>query len=220
MSKRRDGEETRRRILEAAAQVFSDQGFRDATHAEICEIAGANIAAINYHFGSKEELYAEVVRHLSRRADELYPVHGGIPEDSPPEERLRVHVGAIVRRMTDSSLMGQFHRIIMKEHVSPTGLLHNVLAEVIEPYRENLKGILRELLGPRATDRDVECCEASVMGQVRMARSRHKGKCGPFPASPFAELATRDADGLVEHITRFSLGGIEGVRRRLEGKDE
>ena len=219
MGKRRDGEETRHRILDAAAQVFSDKGFRDATHAEICELAGANIAAINYHFGSKEELYAEVMRHLARRADELYPVHGGIPADAPPGARLRAHVGAIVRRMTDSSEMGQFHRIIMKEHLSPTGVLDDVIREVIEPYRENLRAILRELLGPRASGRDVECCEASVMGQVRMARRRHKGKCGPFPPGPFAELATQDAEALVDHITCFSLGGIEGVRRRLAGKD-
>ena len=50
--------ETRRQLLEAAGAVFAEAGYRDATVREICRRAHANIAAINYHFGDKEKLYA------------------------------------------------------------------------------------------------------------------------------------------------------------------
>ena len=48
------GLETRGRLLDAAGAIFADKGFRDATTAEICRRAKANIAAVNYHFGSKD----------------------------------------------------------------------------------------------------------------------------------------------------------------------
>ena len=58
-AQRKDGLETRQRLLEPASEVFAQKGFRDATIAEICREAGANVAAVNYHFGSKGELYVE-----------------------------------------------------------------------------------------------------------------------------------------------------------------
>ena len=55
--KRKDGEETRANLLDAAARIFAEKGFRAATISEICKMAGSNVASVNYHFESKEELY-------------------------------------------------------------------------------------------------------------------------------------------------------------------
>ena len=54
---RSDTRETRRRILWAASEVFAEKGFWEATSADICMKANANSAAVNYHFGSKENLW-------------------------------------------------------------------------------------------------------------------------------------------------------------------
>ena len=58
--------ETRRRLLDAAGEVFAEKGFAKATVREICQKAEANIAAVNYHFGDKEKLYAAVLPTASR----------------------------------------------------------------------------------------------------------------------------------------------------------
>jgi AcrR family transcriptional regulator len=47
---------TRGQLLKSACKVFAEKGYREATIAEICEKAGANIAAVNYYFRDKESL--------------------------------------------------------------------------------------------------------------------------------------------------------------------
>jgi AcrR family transcriptional regulator len=59
------GEETRRRILDIALQLFATSGFDGASTRMIAERAGVNLPAIQYYFGSKEGLYRAVVERIS-----------------------------------------------------------------------------------------------------------------------------------------------------------
>jgi AcrR family transcriptional regulator len=56
--------DTRTRILDAAEGLFADRGFRGTSVRAITDLAGANLAAVGYHFGSKAELLAAVVRRV------------------------------------------------------------------------------------------------------------------------------------------------------------
>src|SRR5581483_5080148 len=56
-------DDTQKRLLQAAGQVFAEKGYEAATVREICRRAKvANIAAVNYYFGDKEKLYVTAVR--------------------------------------------------------------------------------------------------------------------------------------------------------------
>src|SRR5439155_23704053 len=56
---------TRTAILEAAERLYADRGFADVTLRDIVAAADVNLAAVNYHFGSKDELIAELFVTLS-----------------------------------------------------------------------------------------------------------------------------------------------------------
>ena len=64
---------TRTAILEAAERLYADRGFADVTLRDIVASAGVNLAAVNYHFGSKDELIAElfVSRSLALNSERL-----------------------------------------------------------------------------------------------------------------------------------------------------
>lgn len=210
---RADGLETRKRLLDAAGVLFAEKGFRDTTTAAICRAAGANIAAVNYHFGGKEELYVAAWRHEFERSLAAYPPDGGVAPDAPAEERLRGHIRAQVRRFMDpeSRDMDIAHR----EMSSPTGLLAEVMHRSIDPLRRMHLAIVRELLGPRATEQEVQLCEMSTHSQcfVALMHERHRRAAPPGARRHAPPLPHVDEPALTAHIARFSLAGIRDVRK-------
>src|ERR1700720_983492 len=84
---------TREKLLEVAEHVFADRGYQAATIREICVRAGANVAAVNYHFGDKLGLYTEVLQQ-SVRAAQLDAVRNAFEKTAPPEEILRAVIRA------------------------------------------------------------------------------------------------------------------------------
>jgi AcrR family transcriptional regulator len=212
---RKDALETRQRLLTAAAKVFAEQGFWEATHAEICRRAQANIAAVNYHFGSKEKLYVEAWKHAFDLSLQAHPSDGGVAPDAPAEERLRGQILAFIHRIADPDNCEV--EIMHKEMANPTGLLGETVRRVVEPMREMTSSIMRDLLGDGATEQEVHLCEMSIMSQcfgpmlhIRRARSKPAGARFEGPPMPFG------VEELADHIVRFSLAGIRGIREELQ----
>src|SRR5438128_488520 len=82
---------TKTRLLEAAGEEFAEKGFAAARVRSICRKAGANPAAVNYHFGDKERLYIEAVIEANRCGSTLIP--DAIFDAGTPTEQLRMFVG-------------------------------------------------------------------------------------------------------------------------------
>src|SRR6056297_1604209 len=95
---RRDSEDARQRILEAACRIFAERGVDRATGKEITEAAGVNVAEINHHFGGAAALYGEVLVMAHRRVvaqDALSDIAEG---DGDPVARLRQLIDSEMRR--------------------------------------------------------------------------------------------------------------------------
>ena len=93
--------ETTRRILDAATEVFAEVGFSGARVDEIAKRAGINKAALYYHIGSKEVLYAEVLRNLiGDAADQAIK---NIEDTDSPEEKLKIYIDNIARLVDQNS---------------------------------------------------------------------------------------------------------------------
>jgi len=200
---------TRDRILAAASALFAERGYRGTTVAMICRQARRNIAAVNYHFGSKENLYRESWRQAFERVRKRFPADGGVPAGAAPQERLRGWIRAALQRALSDDDVGV--RIMHKEIANPTGLLRQVVEDAIGPLRQAVRGILGELLGAAAGEQMLRLCEVSVIGPVmHIMRKRHKASGGG--AAP--RFGPEMLDGMVEHFTAFALAGIEDARRR------
>ena len=210
---RKDAQETRRCLLAAAAEVFAEKGYWEATHAEICHRAGANTAAINYHFTSKENLYVEAWKHSFEQSIKAHPPDGGVSPDAPVQERLHGRILAFMQRMADPS--NHEVEIMHREMANPTGLLTESLHRIFEPMRQDSLAIVRELLGHDATEQQVAFCEMSLTGlcfgpmlHLRRAGTRDM----PRPPIPAFEFGVEE---LADHVAQFTLAGIRGIREQV-----
>ena len=213
---RTDGQETRRQLLAAAGEVFAARGFRGATIAEICRKANANAAAANYHFGDKQGLYVASWRFAFEQSLQAYPPDGGVPEGSALEARLRGRIVAIMRRIVDPR--SHDLDIAYKEMANPTGLLTDVVEKALEPIFRGFAEIIRELLGPAATEQQVLLCLMSIRAQCfgPLIRERRRKLDPSVPLSPGQNPEMEDVDTLADHVTHFSLAGMRAVRQRIE----
>jgi TetR/AcrR family transcriptional regulator, regulator of cefoperazone and chloramphenicol sensitivity len=213
MKIQRKGIETSKKLLAAASEVFAEKGYRDATIAEICKRAGTNVASVNYHFRNKEALYAEVWRHAFSESMKAHPPDGGVSNTAPPEERLRGQMTALLSRITDEN--NKEYLIGQKELANPTGLLNEVIREEIWPLQKKMESLIRELLGPHASEKQIHFSAVSIVTQcrnpivVRRGWKKNRGdKHDPFRVD--------DVEAYADHVTKFSLAGIRAIREETE----
>ena len=204
---RKDGIETRNQILRAAAEVFDEKGFAASTHAEIGKRCGVNPALVNYHFSDKETLYRLAWEDAYRRTCLRYPTDGGIAANRSAVNRLRGRIDALIRRNADPECHDD--GIWRRELANPTGLLNEIRRELVCPLRRELGGIVREIVGPEIPEEQVRLCTMSIIAQCRVPIT------GPQECNlpdPFVKV---DLETRIEHVFRFSLGGLKHLARKL-----
>ena len=96
-------DQTRTAILSAAERLYADRGFADVTLRDIVAAAGVNLAAVNYHFGSKDELIAElfVTRSLATNRERLNELKAAEEAGGG-----RADIDAILRALVGPTLRG------------------------------------------------------------------------------------------------------------------
>jgi len=198
---------TRNRLLEAAAEVFAEDGFRAATIQRICTRAEANIAAAHYHFGDKAGLYTAVFEYAEQKAGArawLEDDGHGIPADA----RLRTHVTSFLTRLLDPTRPAWFARLLAREMIDPTPALDGLVRRRMRANHEHLAAIVRDLLGPAATPETIRLCTLSVVSQCTFYRNSAAIVARLYPELVPAKEVARIAD----HITQFSLAAMQRMR--------
>jgi len=197
--------ETRQRLLEAAGEVFANRGFRDATIREICEKAQANVAAVNYHFGDKEELYAAVFDYA--RTCAVAQFNELVSPTVPPEERLHAFVRAVLTRFYDEGRPAWLGKLVAREMIEPTKALDSLVNRQIRPNSERLRALVRELIGREIDEQELWRCAFSIAAQWLFYFH-----CGQVVKrlNPNQRFDTEELDRLAGHITKFSVSALKG----------
>jgi TetR/AcrR family transcriptional regulator, regulator of cefoperazone and chloramphenicol sensitivity len=195
---------TRQRLLDAAGEVFAEQGFRAATVREICRRAEANVAAVNYHFGDKERLYGEVLNYAHQAA--MVHVPSAPAADATAEQRLRGFVHAMVRGFLSEGRPAWQAKLMVREMSEPTGMLEAIVENNIRPRFMLVKSIVQDLLDGRGTDDELRRCAWSIVGQCFFYRFGY-----PVLKKLHPPLKYEDAEisAIADHIASFSLGAIK-----------
>ena len=204
---------TKERILNEAEALFAPKGYDAVSIREITAAAHCNLAAVNYHFGNKQNLYLEVFRaRWVPRAKRLQEYFRGslASQDSPTP-------AAVAKSLAQAFLVGplsdeerqRHHQLMARELGQPTEAFELVAEQVIRPFFKGLAGSLRSFMPEGLTEDRLMLNMLSMFATVlyfsfaHVAVTRITGH--EYDAAFKAQL--------VEHITEFSVKGLGGIEK-------
>lgn len=201
--------ETRERILDIAEQLFAEQGLGQTSLRAITAAAGVNLAAVHYHFGSKEALeYAIFERRLKpmnaerlRRLDALETRHTPVPL----AELIRAFVAPPLELSRDRSHGGEhFIRLLGRTYSEPTESLQDHVRKLYEPVSDRYQAAFHATL-PTLDATELYWRLHFMVGTLAYCMS------GPNTMRLIASSHLSEDDNtpvLIERLTRFLIGGL------------
>lgn len=201
------GKTAKDRILDAAERLFLDNGLNGAGVREISSVAGVNVASVNYYFGTKENLYREVIRRKVMQitggwVGELRRAAG---ESDPPDLRKLIRV-FVSGHMQKCFATGGEHRLfnLMSREVLTGGVGVEVLVkEAIGPVHKLMKEAIMRAL-PDIPEEKASLAVISMIGQtLHFVKGREviRRLTGRGYSKEFV-------NSIIDHIVDFSSGGL------------
>jgi AcrR family transcriptional regulator len=175
------GERTRRRLLEAAEQIFTELGYHDASIVKIAEAAGVAPGTFYLYFGGKRDIFDELVEDLNRRVRRAMADAASGGRTRAEAERLGFQ--AFFRFTTEHP--GLYRVIRQAEFVSP-GALRLHYERIVAGYA---RGLQEAMDGGEVAPGDPEVLAWALMGVGEMIGLRWIlwGDAQEIPARVFEE---------------------------------
>ncbi len=207
-------EETRWRLLQAAAEVFAEVGYHAATTREICKRAEVNLASIHYYYGDKAELYREVLRLPF--LDECNNFATLDIEKVSLQEALRTFYVWLFPPMADEDPIQQlFMRLHAREDAEPSGVLGDAIALAFRPNHNQIQALLCREFGIKKPDTDVDRLTFAVIGLATVYFHNHSA-LDYFAPNLLKGQKAREA--LVERLVGYATALIQSERKRREAE--
>jgi AcrR family transcriptional regulator len=213
----RPSEFTRRNILDAATKIFAERGYGDASVREITRKAGANQAAITYHFGGKDGLYREVLQMAFAAFNELFTLDPLAIERMNREEAVRIFLHQQFSPLRRRNGFGRFLKIFSWETVHRSKVFESYVAVEPLPIFALAQAIVRKFLPSTSSSETVLLVSVWFVQQAtifirdfdRLAR-------------PPLNIAVDDhfVDRLIGLITQLLLSGLNGATDGGSGEVE
>lgn len=203
-------EETRWRLLQAAAEVFAEVGYHAATTREICKRAGVNLASIHYYYGDKAELYREVFRLPF--LDECNTFIKLDINAATLQQALHAFYSWFFPSVAEEDPMNKlFMRLHAREDAEPSGVLGDAMVQAYRPNHEKMQALLCRELGLKKVDDEVDRLTLALVGLATVYFHNRK------VVDTFAlHLVTgqKAQELMAERLTRYAIALIGEERKR------
>lgn len=209
--RRRKSEEVRTRLLDTAEELFARLGYAAVSIRDVTSRAGMRLANVSYYFGSKQNLYFEVLRRRGTplaqlRIERIRAVRKGSLRG---EARLAAVVAGYVEpalELSQSDDPGWKNFFSLIGQVTFSGLASPEITAMFNDAARELMGALYELY-PAAPAAEIQAAAMLVIGPYIFIVSE-TGRIETFPEAAFA---SGDLDFLGPRMQRFIVGGLLGI---------
>ncbi len=200
------------RLLWAAESLFGEKGFDGTSVREITQKAGCNVAAVNYHFGSKEKLYQalfisrlKLIRDI--RVASIDSVMSAVEDQRTLEKLLNSFAAAFLEPFGTDEKSIALMKLITWEMLVPR-LERTVFYDyAIGPVMEKFIPAVREFC-PNLSEEKIMLCIHSYIGQlIHILRVE-------VMLSNAGQKKILERKKFVEHIVEFTAAAIRSIERK------
>jgi AcrR family transcriptional regulator len=206
-------EDARGRLIDAAIALFAETGYEGTSVRDLATAAGVNVAAVSYHFGSKDALYHEALRSCLAPCGEM-------------RERMQAHLDAALRAKTRKaaeealrgciqdflavlmSPAGRHSHLVMREQSEAKPRFEPVIREFFQPVGSILQQVIL-MLAPKLPQMSAFMVISGIIGQclhVYKARATYRVLAGVDSHSPeYIGMVSKH----IAHLTALGLRGLE-----------
>ena len=164
--KREDGKETRALIIECAGNLIGNLGYEKVTSKAICQMAKVNLAAVNYHFGSRDGLYLAVLEEVHNYFISLDALQRLYASDCTSKEKIERFFDFFLESVLDEK---SWHvKVWAREVLAPSSFVKQVLSEQALPKISVVMKIFSEYTGLAEDDPKLYTCYFSAMSPLMM----------------------------------------------------
>jgi AcrR family transcriptional regulator len=187
------GEDTRLRLIESALKIFGDYGFAGASTRMLADAAGVNLAAIPYHFGSKEGLYRAAAEFIVENCGkEVLPTIEKIDLALAARKLARTEAAMLLQELLErfaavvicSQFSDTFAGFVMREQLQPGAAFEILYEGMMRRLAESCAKLLGIALSRRRDDPRILVRAQTVLGQILVFRTSR--------ASIFRQLGWRE----------------------------
>ena len=209
-----DERDTRTALLRAATFIFADRGFDATTLREVTAAAGANIASVNYHFRSKDELLRLTLENC------LGPLNAARLRaleacEQDPQPTLRSVIEAIVRPMVEHSLDERGGRapirLMLQTKALPRTLTNQLFAEQFDELHQRFRAMLRRV-APHLSELQIALRYEYIRGAVLHILADLDPHARRLPGLEPVQEDVSNAS-IVEDLVEYCLNGFAPPRQ-------
>jgi AcrR family transcriptional regulator len=201
---------TRTAILAAAERLYADRGFGDVTLRDIVAAANVNLAAVNYHFGSKDELIAElfVTRSIATNRERLNELKAAEETGGG-----RANIASVLRALVGPTLRGCLGpererstaaRFMIRASIESVPPIRRIKNREVDHLRKFAAAMKRSLPGRDEVDLYWGLHFALAMAHQTVRDSERLTKLSD------GSCDTDDVDGIIERIVTVSVKALTG----------
>ncbi len=205
---RADGDNTRQQILETAGQLFADLGYGATTSKLICEECGCNLAAVNYHFGSRDGLYSNVLLESHHRIIAF----NTLLDITNSSDDSRTKLSRFIDTLIDGIEINQWpSRLLIREIMAPTVFIDELIQNEALPKFSLLKTLLSDITGIDPSDEKMSLLLLSTIAPCMLLLVGDRNNLSKV----FGDF-WRDEDALKAHVKEFLFAGLDKVVAQRE----
>ncbi|MBN2241077.1 MAG: TetR family transcriptional regulator [Acidobacteria bacterium] len=208
--------DTKDSILNSAERLFAERGYEATSLRAVTSEAGVNLAAVNYHFRSKDQLlkalFTRGMQRLNRERTALLDAYeaecGGKPV--PPEKLVHALIGPMLDASRDRSRGREiFGMLLGRMYASPKGPLDDILVSDIEAFSERFKSAIRRALPGTSLE---ELYWRSFFAIGATAHTLISSRLIGIISNGLCDADDREA--VLERLIRFIVAGLQAPERQ------